>query len=295
MKFNWIIYKEFNMDLEKAGLKTPMDYINHYIKHGKQEGRNYRLCDIYILYPELNLETYRKSNVELLKLSKEQLEYKWLFHGRYQDFNKKINSNIYEFIDKILFINLDFRKDRLEELQKEMKRIEIPKDKIIHIDAIYNKLGALGCTRSHIKAIEYGKENKYKTIWILEDDVNFIVNNEAIHRNMEVIRNFLEIIGGTILLLSGNIIKTSNYNEHIDKAINVLTTSSYIVTENMYEPLLEVLKESEKILESTGNIEKGSCDVLWNKIENRYILKERLCYQRDSYSNVINKLCSYKT
>lgn len=293
MKFNWIIYREFNKDLEKAGLKTQLEYTNHYVKHGNKEGRKYKLSDIYDVYPEFSIENYRKSNIELLKLTKEQLEYHWLLNGRNIFCREKINTQNFEFIDKILFINLEFRKDRLEELQKEMERINIPKEKIIRIDAIYNPLGALGCTKSHMKAIEYAKNNHYKTVWILEDDVNFIVNNESINKNMRYIKDFLQAQKDSIILLSGNTIKVSEYNNVLYKAINVLTTSSYIVTESKYDELLKILRESENILETTRNIELGSCDVVWNKIENRYLLKERICYQRDSFSNVINKNCSY--
>ncbi len=44
--------------------------------------------------------------------------------------------NFYDYIDKIIYINLDNRIDRKIELEEIFKKYEIPEDKIIRLSAI---------------------------------------------------------------------------------------------------------------------------------------------------------------
>lgn len=78
MVFNWKIYRLYNEDLIKAGLKTKKEYINHYVKYGKQEGRK---CEMKDIYPEFNSILYRKNYDDLKNLSNEDLEYHWITLG----------------------------------------------------------------------------------------------------------------------------------------------------------------------------------------------------------------------
>ena len=83
MIFNWIIYRELNEDLIKAGLKTKIDYERHYINHGKSEGRKW---NVYQVYPDFNPHLYRNNYNELKFVNIEQLELHWL------QFGSKMNS-----------------------------------------------------------------------------------------------------------------------------------------------------------------------------------------------------------
>ena len=52
-------------------------------------------------------------------------------------------------IDLFYFINLERRKDRLEQIMEELSKMQIPINKIVRIIADDNKVGILGCTKSH--------------------------------------------------------------------------------------------------------------------------------------------------
>jgi hypothetical protein len=70
MSFNWIIYKELNPDLVKAGLKTEQEYIQHFIKHGNVERRKYNIIHVfpnfnYNIYKQLNPSLHKYSNIDL--------------------------------------------------------------------------------------------------------------------------------------------------------------------------------------------------------------------------------------
>ena len=57
---------------------------------------------------------------------------------------------------RVFYINLKHRKDRYDNVQKQMKWW--PKNKIIRIDAIKHEDGALGCGLTHIKALKHAKK-----------------------------------------------------------------------------------------------------------------------------------------
>ena len=68
---------------------------------------------------------------------------------------KKFFYSPLNYLDKILIINLKHREDRKNEMLQELNKFQIEKEKIIFIEAVYNKEdGALGCTASHIKCME---------------------------------------------------------------------------------------------------------------------------------------------
>jgi len=74
-----------------------------------------------------------------------------------------------ETIDKIIYINLDYRKDRKEEILNEFKKLGIPDSKIERFPAIsFPACPNIGCVMSHAKAAL-----GYETVMILEDGFNF--------------------------------------------------------------------------------------------------------------------------
>ena len=84
-----------------------------------------------------------------------------------------------DLLQNILYINLEKRKDKKDFTEKQLKKINrtaIRIDAIDHTDLIDKKERALGCTYSHIKALEYAIENKYENVLILEDDSEFITD-----------------------------------------------------------------------------------------------------------------------
>ena len=52
-------------------------------------------------------------------------------------------------IDKIFYINLDERKDRKEQIEKEFEKFEIPLEKVERFEAIKHQYGMIGCSKSH--------------------------------------------------------------------------------------------------------------------------------------------------
>jgi GR25 family glycosyltransferase involved in LPS biosynthesis len=109
--------------------------------------------------------------------------------------------------DRVLYINLEERKDRNNAILKELDRLDIPKDRIVRIEAIKDPLNpSKGCTLSHIKALDYALQNRLNRVWILEDDAIFISNKKALQKAFKTIAQNDE---WDVFLLGGNLRKFS--------------------------------------------------------------------------------------
>ena len=97
-----------------------------------------------------------------------------------------------KYIDHIFYINLDTRKDRLQEIQDELEKIGW-----LQIQGFVERFsafhtpdsGIVGCGYSHLQVLKLAKERKYKNVLILEDDFKFIVSKEI---SENIISSFFE-------------------------------------------------------------------------------------------------------
>ena len=70
----------------------------------------------------------------------------------------------------ILVINLKERPDRWNQISKQLEQWNVPFERV---DAIKEKIGWKGCTKSHLKCLAMAKERKYPWVLVLEDDCLF--------------------------------------------------------------------------------------------------------------------------
>jgi len=198
----------------------------------------------------------------------------------------------YAAIDQVLYINLKDREDRKTALLEEFKRIDMPFNKITRIDAIKDKFGAYGCTLSHIKALEYAKQMNYKTVLICEDDLNFTYGNQLTQFYIGMTR----LMKFDVVMLSGTIVEVEKYNDIFDRATKVMNGSCYLVNYTYYDTLINNLKEGAKYLKKYGHNKGFNLDVYWFNLQQKdkwYIFKNRLGYQRPSYSDIEYKHVDY--
>lgn len=98
------------------------------------------------------------------------------------------NAVLVDFFDKVYIINLATRQDRRDEMQIELQKIGLS---LAHPDIYlfpavrpdnyegWPSLGAKGCFMSHYQVLQDAKANGYGKILIIEDDLNFVSNFNA--------------------------------------------------------------------------------------------------------------------
>ena len=155
-------------------------------------------------------------------------------------------------IEQIYIINLKHRTDRLQHILKELEKVEIDKNKIQIVEAIYEpELGALWCAKSHLLTVQKFISSNYKNCLVLEDDFTFTKEREYIDKKLNDIMDNLD---WDIIMLSGGIVETiDNNNYGFLKAKKIHTTSGYLINKDFSKILLENFKESVMGLQNFFN------------------------------------------
>ena len=99
------------------------------------------------------------------------------------------------------------RTDRLESIMSELKKMDVPENKIVKINAIYNKeRGYLGCAQSHRLALSlFLRQNNCNNCLILEDDFVFCKDKDYVNNVLD--KTFKKLNNNfDVLMLSSNII-----------------------------------------------------------------------------------------
>ena len=199
-----------------------------------------------------------------------------------------------ENIDKIIYVNLDKRSDRLEEISNELKRYNLY-DKAERFSAIYHPSGTVGCGKSHLNILKMAKEKKYKNILILEDDFYFVVSKDEFESNL---RLFFENVKKFDVCMFSYNLKKSEPCEYsfLLKVVEGQTSSGYLVNENYYDSLINLYEEAIPLLESTGIHWIYANDQIWKKlqmIDTWYCFRNRLGKQRDGFSDISQTYTNY--
>jgi GR25 family glycosyltransferase involved in LPS biosynthesis len=202
-------------------------------------------------------------------------------------------------IDKMYYINLEHRTDRKEHMEKWIRKC-VPEERIERIDAVYNKeKGYIGCTQSHIKALETFIQSEHDVCCIFEDDYTPV---DDIKFWMYLARIFMSKIDFDLIQLSYNgLVSTETEHEFLVKPTHAQTASGYMITKQFAPKLLEVFKESLELSleyekEHGCRNSKYCCDMYWDKAmptSKWYVHIPRLGYQIPSYSDIEKRHADY--
>jgi GR25 family glycosyltransferase involved in LPS biosynthesis len=206
-----------------------------------------------------------------------------------------------EQIDVIFYINLEHRTDRKEHFLSEIKKLCTDESKVVRIDAVRNGIGIIGCTASHIKAMETFEEHpEWKTCILFEDDFTFA--SADLERNNAHIRLAMtEFPDWDVISLAYNCyhdcIVQETHDPLIKRVIQHQTASGYILNKRCLPSMLSTFQEAFQLLLLHGNKHEYCHDIYWRKLQlilKWYCVSPALGYQYESYSDIQNQLVDYK-
>jgi hypothetical protein len=168
-------------------------------------------------------------------------------------------------VDKVIFINLNKRKDRLTRMVKQLKKLGVAKEKIIRLAAIEHEKGYIGCTQSHIAALELARDNGWERVLILEDDFAFN-ETQLNYDNLNRYFNALSEIPWQVALLAANYRRVTPLNsvEYIVRANHAWCACAYMVNHNYYPTLIANYREALQAQLQGGAQVHYALDVHWN-------------------------------
>uniref|UniRef100_A0A6C0ESX4 Glycosyl transferase family 25 domain-containing protein n=1 Tax=viral metagenome TaxID=1070528 RepID=A0A6C0ESX4_9ZZZZ len=193
----------------------------------------------------------------------------------------------------VMYINLEERKDRRINVEKELHKIGI--DNPERFNAIKLTNGALGCSMSHLKCLEIAKKNNFDYILICEDDIEFLDPELFLSQ----LKRFLDFNNrwDVVLIAGNNMIPYVPVNDTCIKIYNCQTTTGYIVKKTYYDTLIQNYKEGigKLLKEPTNNNYK--IDKYWlnlQKVDRWYLIIPLTIVQRDDYSDIEKKVTNFK-
>jgi GR25 family glycosyltransferase involved in LPS biosynthesis len=200
-------------------------------------------------------------------------------------------------VDIFYYINLDHRTDRNTHMISQFAEYDIQNYQ--RMSAIKEEYGALGCSKSHMKALELFLESKHNTCVILEDDFRFTLSKEESTRAFEkFFHTFPDDDSWDIVQLASNTLLYDPCNDVVDRCIFAITTAGYLINRRFAGTLVNNIREGIAILESSAIYEKPlySIDVYWGRLQPSskwYIFRPTLGIQMESYSDVVNGVRYY--
>jgi len=205
----------------------------------------------------------------------------------------------------IFYINLDYRTDRREQIENELKHTPFTFERVC---GIRTEPGIIGCGQSHLRCLEIAKERDLPWVWIMEDDFTFtICMDEVIDKlrqiNKSPVSPPIDVIMAAyyfdpeIESLQTQV-KTQKGDSvsYLMRAKNVQTASSYIVFSHYYDILIKNLKDGNKLLVDTGEHWNYANDQYWKLLQlkdNWVYTVPRFGIQRESYSDNCKIIMNY--
>lgn len=192
---------------------------------------------------------------------------------------------MWEFVDKVIYINLDEATERKARIEKEL--LVIPSDKIIRLSAIKGS-NFIGCVKSHIKAIEMAINNKWNNVLILEDDMIWKNYEQGYMLLEQLVKSPYDVIS------LGN--TYAQYDKDNYKLIGGQTTTAYIINKHYMEVLKDNFMDGLELLVQTGEGQKYALDVYWKQLQekdNWRLIHPAISVQNPGYSYIEKKTVDY--
>ena len=204
-------------------------------------------------------------------------------------------SAIHQHIDWVVYINLNHRRDRRVAIEQQLDAYGIAYDRFT---AFRRDPGIVGCTMSHLAVYRAAKERGVTNVWILEDDLQFLVSRTELETHVA----HLFTKSFDVAMLAYNLLESEDISEDTDcdpattRVLCAQTASCYIVQAHYLERLIELYERTLPLLEQTGEHWKYANDQSWKELQRRdqwIAPKKRLGKQSDGYSDNAQEFMSY--
>jgi glycosyl transferase family 25 len=222
----------------------------------------------------LNRKKYRKNCTR--KQKKKQ-------HGGNKNTTTYPPDTINLYISSVIYINLDKRTDRKDEIVKELKIFN--PEKIHRVSAVFEPdRGYLACTKSHLKALKKAKKHNWENVLIVEDDAKW----ENIEKGFPVFEKLVKE-PYDVIMLGGTFAEYDHTTYSVKKA---QSSASYIVNRKYYDTIIqkykEVLAPNEDVTPDVQVFQPLQAKDNW------FIVSPALMIQRKSYSDIQKGNVNYK-
>jgi glycosyl transferase family 25 len=197
---------------------------------------------------------------------------------------------MFEFIEKVVYINLNERTDRRAEVEAELLRV-FPAERVERFAAIRHSQGAIGCSLSHLAVLERAKVAGWRNVLVVEDDL--VWNTAELERSAAHAETIVQGGDWDVLLLGGTYISCTAEGRMRSGQSGVC----YLVQREYYDVLIANLRESAEGLMRGGDYRVYALDQFWKRLQPRdrwWAALPMACYQRPSFSDIEGQVVDYR-
>jgi glycosyl transferase family 25 len=196
-------------------------------------------------------------------------------------------------ITHAFYINLEHRTDRKIHVESQLNNIGIQADRF---NAVKMDDGAIGCSISHLKILQYAIKHELEHILIVEDDITFL-DPELFKTQFN---KFIELHGDNwevILFAGNNMPPYEKTDETCIKVSKCQTTTGYLVNGHFIKALEQNIKMGlSKLIERPNERDKFAIDKFWFVLQNAskwYLITPPTVVQRQDYSDIEKRVTNY--
>jgi glycosyl transferase family 25 len=193
---------------------------------------------------------------------------------------------MWEFVDKVVYINLDKRTDR----DTRIRQVLLPfGNKVTRLAAIESTPGFIGCLKSHIAVLSYAKHYNWRNVLVIEDDVEwneFDTTYPIVEKLASQPYNVIHLGPSSPLI-----------NKETYELYDGQTTSSYLVNGHYIDTLLTCYKEALPKLVQTHDESLYGSDQCWKKLMKQggwFAPTPSLMYQAPGYSDIRDRFQDHR-
>jgi GR25 family glycosyltransferase involved in LPS biosynthesis len=194
---------------------------------------------------------------------------------------------------KGFYINLDKRPDRKLHFESIQQKYSFFSN-LERLSATEHEKGYIGCTQSHIKALNKCKEMEGDVFMICEDDL--IILNDENYNKMVNCLNIKDDWDLLTLTPRGDPFGNDNIRNQYFRIKNCQTTTGYIIKREFIDILIENLHDGLKQLLNNGNPNNYSIDQYWKNLQTKhrfYYFKDVFAGQLVGFSDIEKRFVNY--
>lgn len=198
----------------------------------------------------------------------------------------------FDLFEGIVYINLEHRKDRKENLLGELSRLGAAHAE--RIPAIYEPLnGAKGCYLSHIMALELAEKRGWKEVLILEDDCVF---GQNVFKIKQLIEKFFQTFKREwdVFLLGGRYLQLGAYSKEFVQVYRSVRAHAYVVNSPYYSILKGCFLKGYEGVRGDVFVNESfdkALDCAWHPLQKKgrwFASLESLAEQKENFSDILH-------
>lgn len=199
-------------------------------------------------------------------------------------------------IDKIFYINLKTRPDRMAEMESELQKFGLEAERLEAIPT--PDFGIYGCGLSHLAVLKLAKERNYRNVLILEDDFEFLVTKDEFEDHLQ--QFFASSMEYDVCMLAYDVRERDPCDSvaatNVERLLFAQTAAGYLVNGSYYDTLIDLYETALPQLIATRRHWEYANDVVWRSLQQTdkwYYFTTRIGKQRASYSDNSGKFADY--